>query len=50
MITKESGLTILRNSIGHDCDWGECEQGIYGVNGGGGVWLVYGKPSWCRGS
>ena len=29
MITKESGLTILCSSIGHECDWGECEQGIW---------------------
>ena len=42
MIIKESGLTILCCSVGHECDWGECEQGIYGVNG---VWgCVCG---WC---
>ena len=51
MITKESGLTILCSSIGHECDWGECEQGFYGVNGVCACgWCMYGKASWCRGS
>ena len=48
MITKESGLLYVCSSIGHECDWGECEQGINGVNGVC-VWLVYGK-AWCTGS